>query len=79
MILIVTSLRRFNLSSHLLDEYQKNMDSPNPDKRLPNYMVMSLPENHTRGTAPGAYTPTAMVASNDYAVGLIVDRVTHSK
>jgi hypothetical protein len=47
------------------DEYEKNIDSPNPDKRLPNYIVMSLPENHTRGMLPGAYTPTAMVASND--------------
>jgi hypothetical protein len=40
---------------------------------------MTLPENHTRGTQPGAYTPVAMVASNDYAVGMIVDRVTHSR
>jgi len=61
------------------DEYEKNIDSLIPDKRLPNYIVMSLPENHTKGTAPGAYTPQAMVASNDYAVGLLVDRVTHSK
>jgi YVTN family beta-propeller protein len=61
------------------DEYEKNFNSPDPDKRLPNYMVMSLPENHTRGTAPGQYTPVAMVASNDYAVGLIVDRVSRSR
>jgi YVTN family beta-propeller protein len=61
------------------DEYEKNMDSPNPEKRLPNYIVMSLPENHTKGTAPGAFTPQAMVASNDYAVGMLVDRVSHSK
>src|SRR6201999_620855 len=32
-----------------------------------------------RGTSPGAYTPQAMVASNDYAVGMLVDRVSHSK
>ncbi len=61
------------------DEYEKNIESPDAEKRLPNYIVMSLPENHTRGTAPGAFTPTAMVASNDYAVGLLVDRVSHSK
>jgi hypothetical protein len=61
------------------DEYEKNIDSPNPEKRLPNYSVMSLPENHTKGTTPGAFTPAAMVASNDYAVGLLVDRVAHSK
>jgi YVTN family beta-propeller protein len=60
-------------------EYENNFDSPEADKRLPNYIVMSLGENHTRGTTPGAYTPAAMVASNDYAVGQLVDRVTHSK
>jgi YVTN family beta-propeller protein len=61
------------------DEYEQNIDSADPNKRLPNYIVMSLPENHTKGTTPGAFTPRAMVASNDYAVGLLVDRVTHSK
>ena len=61
------------------DDYEKNIDSADANKRLPNYIVMSLPENHTKGTTPGAYTPRAMVASNDYAVGLLVDRVTHSK
>ena len=61
------------------DEYEKNIDNPNPEKRLPNYIVMSLPENHTKGAMPGAFTPVAMVASNDYAVGQLVDRVTHSK
>jgi hypothetical protein len=61
------------------DEYEKNIDNPSPEKRLPNYIVMSLPEDHTRGTQPGAFTPVAMVASNDYAVGKLVDRVTHSK
>ncbi len=61
------------------DEYEKNIDNPDPEKRLPNYVVMSLPENHTKGTLPGAFTPAAMVASNDYAVGLLVDRVTHSR
>jgi YVTN family beta-propeller protein len=61
------------------DAYDANFDSPDPDKRLPNYVVMSMPEDHTRGTAPGAFTPTAMVASNDYALGQLVDRVSHSK
>ncbi|MEZ5355575.1 MAG: bifunctional YncE family protein/alkaline phosphatase family protein [Bryobacteraceae bacterium] len=61
------------------DEYERNYDSADPNKRLPNYIVMSLPENHTRGTAPGQNTPRAMVASNDYAVGMIADRVSHSR
>jgi len=61
------------------DQFEQNFDSAEPTKRLPNFIIMSLPEDHTRGTRAGAYTPTAMVANNDYALGLIVERVTHSK
>jgi YVTN family beta-propeller protein len=61
------------------DEYERNFDSPSPAKRLPNFMVMSLPEDHTAGTTPGRFTPIAMVANNDYAVGMIVDRISHSR
>jgi YVTN family beta-propeller protein len=61
------------------DEYEANFDNPDPTRRLPNYIVMSLPENHTNGTRPGSYTPVAMVASNDLAVGILVERVSHSK
>jgi hypothetical protein len=61
------------------DQYEKNFDSPDPNKRLPNYIVMSLGENHTRGTTPGACTPAACVANNDWAVGQLVDRVSHSR
>jgi YVTN family beta-propeller protein len=46
---------------------------------LPNFMVMSLGEDHTRGTTPGEFTPKAAVASNDQALGKIVDGITHSK
>jgi len=60
-------------------EYEKNYDSPNASKRLPNFVVMSMPEDHTHGTAPGSFTPQAMVANNDYAIGQLVEAVTHSK
>ena len=46
---------------------------------VPNFMMMSLGENHTSGTAPGAYTPKAQVASNDVAVGKMVEAITRSK
>jgi DNA-binding beta-propeller fold protein YncE len=46
---------------------------------VPNFMFMSLGENHTNGTTPGAYTPKAQVASNDVAVGKIVEAITRSK
>ena len=46
---------------------------------LPRFLVMSLGEDHTAGTTPGAFTPAACVASNDLALGRIVDAVSHSK
>ena len=46
---------------------------------LPRFMVMSLGENHTSGTRPGAFTPKASVASNDLALGRIVEACTRSK
>jgi hypothetical protein len=49
------------------------------DGTVPNFMFMSLGENHTNGTAPGTYAPKAMVASNDLAVGRIVETITKSK
>lgn len=44
-----------------------------------NYMVMSLGEDHTSGLRAGAYTPQASVASNDLAIGAMVEAISHSK
>ena len=41
-----------------------------------NYMV--LPLDHTEGVAPGVRTPDADVADNDWALGEIVDTISHS-
>jgi hypothetical protein len=46
--------------------------------KMPNLVFLQLPSNHTRGTAPGAHTPKAMVADNDLALGQIVEGLTHS-
>jgi hypothetical protein len=42
-------------------------------------MVMSLGENHTDGLTPGRFTPVACVASNDLALGMIIEAVSKSK
>ena len=42
-------------------------------------MIMSLGEDHTRGTTPGAFTPDAAVASNDQAIGKIVAAASRSR
>jgi len=46
---------------------------------MPKFSIMSLGENHTAGTNPGAFTPNACVASNDIGVGKIVAAATRSK
>lgn len=53
-------------------EYEKHGD-------LPRFMVMSLGEDHTQGTKVGAPTPQACVASNDLALGRLVEAISHSK
>jgi YVTN family beta-propeller protein len=70
-----------NLAVFLRDfsTYEAKFDSPDPEDRLPNFVVMSMGEDHTRGTRAGAFTPTAMVANNDWALGQLVDRVSHSR
>src|SRR5581483_10846520 len=46
---------------------------------MPRFIVMSLGEDHTVGTQLGGYTPQACVASNDLALGRLVDSVSHGK
>jgi hypothetical protein len=41
--------------------------------------VMALPGDHTQGLLPDSYSPTAMVADNDLALGQLVEAVSHSR
>ncbi len=68
-------LRDYMRAEQFVAEFAQ-MDNEN---RVPNFMVMGLGEDHTSGTAPGAFTPQASVASNDVAIGRIVEAVTKSK
>jgi YVTN family beta-propeller protein len=62
-----------------VDVFLKEFRQYEKDGTLPRFIVMSLGEDHTQGTTPGAYTPQASVASNDLALGQLVDAVTRSK
>jgi len=55
-----------------LQQFEKSGD-------LPRFMIMSLGENHTRGTTPGAFTPEACVANNDLALAQIVEAAMRSR
>ena len=46
---------------------------------LPAFNLMRLPNDHTYGTVEGKLTPEAYAAQNDYAVGLVVKEISHSK
>ncbi len=47
-------------------------------RKVPQFNLIRLPNDHCRGTRPGSPTPVAYVARNDYALGLIVDKISHS-
>jgi hypothetical protein len=63
-----------------LDEFRAfvaDRDAGRPD-RLPNLSMVRLPNDHTDGLRAGKPTPQFYVADNDYALGLLVDVVSHS-
>jgi YVTN family beta-propeller protein len=64
---------------HKADIFIREWRKFEAEGKLPRFMVMSLGEDHTTGTTPGTFTPAACVASNDLALGKIVEAVTHSK
>ena len=45
---------------------------------LPEFVVMSLTNDHTEGTRPTYPTPRAMVADNDLALGRVVEAISKS-
>ena len=45
---------------------------------VPTFNYITLPLDHTQGVSPGARTPDADVASNDWGLGQIVDAISHS-
>jgi DNA-binding beta-propeller fold protein YncE len=62
-----------------VDTFIDELHQAEQDGNWPNFMVMSLGEDHTEGLTPGAYTPFAKVASNDLGLGKLVEAVSHSK
>jgi hypothetical protein len=59
--------------------FLKDLEGWEKNGGMPNLTMMLLPTDHTFGTAAGASSPKAMVADNDYALGMIVEKLTQSK
>ncbi|WP_051317003.1 bifunctional YncE family protein/alkaline phosphatase family protein [Ectobacillus panaciterrae] len=67
----ISDLTRFDVWAK---EFQQYVDNGS----LPQLQIVRMPNDHTYGTRPGKLTPEAMVAQNDYAIGKLVDMVSHS-
>jgi YVTN family beta-propeller protein len=61
------------------DLFAKDLQAAEKSGKWPNFILMSLADDHTSGTAPGAHTPEAAVASNDIALGKVVEAVSKSR
>jgi YVTN family beta-propeller protein len=67
-----SDVERFKTWDKEFTEHEQNGE-------LPSFNIFHLPNDHTAGTAKGKLTPQAYVAQNDYALGLFVERISHSK
>lgn len=54
-----------------------DLEAGRPD-RMPQFMMVRFPSNHTSGLQPGMPTPQFAVADNDYAIGRLVEAVSHT-
>jgi YVTN family beta-propeller protein len=45
---------------------------------VPHFNTIYLPNDHTSGLTKGDYSPVAMIADNDLALGRLVDHISHS-
>ncbi len=68
-------------AGHLRSRYsawKREFDGYVQANTLPAFEIIRLPRDHTAATTPGMDTPQAMAADNDYAVGELVQAVSHS-
>ncbi len=56
---------------YVADQIQKGILAP--------FTFLLLPNDHTKGTSSGAYTPASMISDNDYGTGIVVDALSHSE
>jgi YVTN family beta-propeller protein len=63
----------------LVQSWIKDLQQAEQTGVLPRFTIMSLGEDHTKGTSTGAPTPEACVGSNDLGLGRILAAATRSK
>ncbi len=65
-------------SKSRVSEWKREFDGYVANRNLPAFSMLRLPRDHTMGTASGTFSSRAMVADNDYAIGQLVDSISHS-
>lgn len=73
--------RGFDLDYSDLDrvkEWQREFDAFVKQGNVPQIEYIWLPNDHTYGSRVGKLTPVSLAAQNDYAVGRLVDIISHS-
>ncbi len=61
------------------EEFLRELGEREKSAEMPNVVVMTLACDHTNGANPGSPVPRAMVADNDFALGRIVEGISHSR
>jgi YVTN family beta-propeller protein len=73
--------RTYDLRFHEADrieEWQEEFNDFVTHNNLPRFEILRLPNDHTSGLRAGFPSPQNYVSENDYAVGQVVDIVSHS-
>jgi YVTN family beta-propeller protein len=76
-----TGYGKFNAPScysEWVREFNQMLQKDPSGDSVPRFMTVRFPQDHTQGPSVGKFTPTAEVADNDYAVGQLVEAVSHS-
>jgi DNA-binding beta-propeller fold protein YncE len=74
--------RGFDLEYSDLDrakEFIREWKEFDAKSQAPQLTILRMGNDHTQGVKGGTLTPFSYVAQNDYAVGMVVDAVSHSK
>jgi len=65
-----------------IDRYRawlEEFDRYDRDGGLPQLSIIRLPNDHTEGTCTDRPTPRACMAENDLALGMMIERISHSR
>ena len=62
-----------------IDEWEREFHTMEKTGDMPALTFLYLGSDHTVGARPGGRTPRALVASNDLAVGRLIDDLSHSR